>query len=166
MLTRWFKVTFVSPSWRSLNLWKGHLTIPKRSQRIARKVLTIHNLYCKWFYYMCMYDVLKNLEFHMQTRISEVYLTHKQWNGTHCLFFSDSHPSHLLLVGWGAPNRSPYRWYSVSWHLLLFSNIDNDMLILYLYTFISLMQTTFCLRRALPPSTHITGAHLQQTHDG
>ena len=34
--TRWFKVTFWSPSWRSLNLWKGHLTIPKRSQRIAR----------------------------------------------------------------------------------------------------------------------------------
>ena len=32
----WFKVTFLSPSWRSLNLWRGHLTIPKRSQRIAR----------------------------------------------------------------------------------------------------------------------------------
>ena len=28
-------MTFWSPSWRSLNLWKGHLTIPKRSQRIA-----------------------------------------------------------------------------------------------------------------------------------
>ena len=34
--SRWLKVTFLSPSWRSLNLWKGHLTIPKRSQRIAR----------------------------------------------------------------------------------------------------------------------------------
>ena len=34
--TRWVKVTFWSPSWRSLDLWKGHLTIPKRSQRIAR----------------------------------------------------------------------------------------------------------------------------------
>ena len=34
--SRWFKVTFWSPSWRSLNLWRGHLTIPKRSQRIAR----------------------------------------------------------------------------------------------------------------------------------
>ena len=34
--TRWFQVTFLSPSWRSLNAWKGHLTIPKRSQRIAR----------------------------------------------------------------------------------------------------------------------------------
>ena len=34
--TRWVKVTFWSPSWRSLNHWKGHLTIPKRSQRIAR----------------------------------------------------------------------------------------------------------------------------------
>ena len=30
--TRWFKVTVLSPSWRSLSLWKGHVfTIPKRS---------------------------------------------------------------------------------------------------------------------------------------
>ena len=29
--TRWFKVTFWYPIWRSLNPWKGHLTIPKRS---------------------------------------------------------------------------------------------------------------------------------------
>ena len=36
--TRWFNVTFWSPSWRSLNPWRGHLTIPKRSQRIARKM--------------------------------------------------------------------------------------------------------------------------------
>ena len=35
--TRWFKVTFWYPSWRSLSPLKGHLTIPKRSQRIARK---------------------------------------------------------------------------------------------------------------------------------
>ena len=35
--TRWFKVTFLYPIWRSLNLWKGHLTIPKRSHRIARQ---------------------------------------------------------------------------------------------------------------------------------
>ena len=29
--TRWFKVTFLSPSWRSLNLWKGHsLNHPKK----------------------------------------------------------------------------------------------------------------------------------------
>ena len=28
---RWFKVTFLSRGWRSLNPWKGHLTIPKRS---------------------------------------------------------------------------------------------------------------------------------------
>ncbi len=34
--TRWFKVTSLSPSWRSLNLGKGYLTIPKRSQRLAR----------------------------------------------------------------------------------------------------------------------------------
>ena len=32
--TRWFKVAFLSPSWRSLNLWSGHLSIPKRSQRL------------------------------------------------------------------------------------------------------------------------------------
>ena len=28
-------MTFLSPSWRSLNLWKGHLNIPKRAQRLA-----------------------------------------------------------------------------------------------------------------------------------
>ena len=27
----WFNVTFSYPSWRLLSLWKGHLTIPKRS---------------------------------------------------------------------------------------------------------------------------------------
>ncbi len=27
---------FIPDRWRSLNLWKGHLTIPKRSQTIAR----------------------------------------------------------------------------------------------------------------------------------
>ena len=36
MTPRWFKVPFSSPSWRSLNPWKGHLTIPKRSLRITR----------------------------------------------------------------------------------------------------------------------------------
>ena len=40
--TRWFNVTFLSPSWRSLNLQKGHLTIPKRSQWIARLVILFH----------------------------------------------------------------------------------------------------------------------------
>ena len=30
---RWFKVTFLSPSWSLLSLWKGHVfTIPKRSR--------------------------------------------------------------------------------------------------------------------------------------
>ena len=29
-------MTFLSPSWRSLSPLKGHLTIPKRSQRITR----------------------------------------------------------------------------------------------------------------------------------
>ncbi len=33
------KWLFLSPSWRSLKLWKGHLSIPKRSQRIARLLL-------------------------------------------------------------------------------------------------------------------------------
>ena len=31
LTTCWFNVTFSYPSWRSLSLWKGHLTIPKRS---------------------------------------------------------------------------------------------------------------------------------------
>ncbi len=31
-------VTFLSPIWRSLTLWRGHLTIPKRAQRIARGI--------------------------------------------------------------------------------------------------------------------------------
>ena len=30
--SRWFKVTLWPPIWRSLSLWNGHLTIPKRSQ--------------------------------------------------------------------------------------------------------------------------------------
>ena len=38
----WFKMTFWFPSWRSLNLWKGHLNIPKRSQRIARMTMSRH----------------------------------------------------------------------------------------------------------------------------
>ena len=28
--TRWFKVTFSFPSWRSLNLWNGHFNHPKK----------------------------------------------------------------------------------------------------------------------------------------
>lgn len=35
--TRWFNVTFRSLSWRSSNLWMGHLIIPKSSQKNARK---------------------------------------------------------------------------------------------------------------------------------
>ena len=35
--TRWFNVTFLFPSWRSLNLWRGHLIMPKRPRRIARE---------------------------------------------------------------------------------------------------------------------------------
>ena len=30
---------FIIPSWRSLNIWKGHLTIPKRSQRISSIII-------------------------------------------------------------------------------------------------------------------------------
>ena len=33
---RWIKMTFWSRSWRSLHLWKGHLSIPKRPHWIAR----------------------------------------------------------------------------------------------------------------------------------
>ena len=36
---RWFKVTLLSQSWRSLDLWTGHSTIPKKSQRIASRVI-------------------------------------------------------------------------------------------------------------------------------
>ena len=39
-------VTFLSPSWRSLNPWKGQLMIPKRSRRIASYYLYIYiNIY-------------------------------------------------------------------------------------------------------------------------
>ena len=43
--SRWYKVTFSFPSWRSLNFWKGHLTIPKSSPRIARYMLFLN---CSW----------------------------------------------------------------------------------------------------------------------
>ena len=43
--SRWYKVTFSFPSWRSLNFWKGHLTIPKRSPRIARYMVFLN---CSW----------------------------------------------------------------------------------------------------------------------
>ena len=40
--SRWFKVTFLYPSWRSLSLWKSHLTIPQGSQGIAKvKVICV-----------------------------------------------------------------------------------------------------------------------------
>ena len=44
VLTRWFKVAFSSPIWRSLNHLKGYLTIPKRSQRTARMGFLNHHL--------------------------------------------------------------------------------------------------------------------------
>ena len=37
--TRWSNVTFLSPSWRSLNFERGHLTIPKRAR--------LQNCWCK-----------------------------------------------------------------------------------------------------------------------
>ena len=49
ILSRWFKVTFWSPSWRSLSHWKGHLTILKRSQRMAR---VIYFLQIDWNTYL------------------------------------------------------------------------------------------------------------------
>ena len=44
---RWFKVTFWYTSWRSLSHWKDHITIPNRSQRIAR-LLTFTNICWSW----------------------------------------------------------------------------------------------------------------------
>ena len=47
-----FKVTFLSFVWRSLSLWKGHITIPKRSQRIARCIcfskIKYNNCFWSW----------------------------------------------------------------------------------------------------------------------
>ena len=43
-------VTFLSPSWRSLNPWKGHLMIPKRSRRIARYIYYIY-IFILYIYY-------------------------------------------------------------------------------------------------------------------
>ena len=40
-------VTFWSPIWRSLNHLKGHLTMPKRSQRIARRFFVIRIIHLK-----------------------------------------------------------------------------------------------------------------------
>ena len=37
--TRWFKVTFLSPCWWSLDLWKGHLTIE------VTKCCQVHNIF-------------------------------------------------------------------------------------------------------------------------
>ena len=42
VFARWFKVTFWFSSWRSLSPSKGHLTIPKRPQRIARWMFSAH----------------------------------------------------------------------------------------------------------------------------
>ena len=38
-----FKVTLVSLSWRSLNHWKGHSNIPKRSQTIVKHLFYIQS---------------------------------------------------------------------------------------------------------------------------
>ena len=47
---RWFNVTFLSPIWRSLNLRRGLLTIPKRAQRIARcTCFRIRHSHDVWF---------------------------------------------------------------------------------------------------------------------
>ena len=53
MSTRWFKVTFSSPIWRSLNHLKGHLTIPKRSLWITWKGIFSHPhvfSYTRWIW--------------------------------------------------------------------------------------------------------------------
>ena len=53
-LTRWFKVTFLSSSWRSHNLWKGHKTKQKHPQkghyrRIARNTFSLGELHASGF---------------------------------------------------------------------------------------------------------------------
>ena len=42
---RWFEVTLLSPSWRPLNPWKGHLGIPKRAKKVTKN-RQVHAMNC------------------------------------------------------------------------------------------------------------------------
>ena len=44
-ISRWFKLTFLYAIWRSLNLWRGHLNIPKSAQRIATFIRIVYHLW-------------------------------------------------------------------------------------------------------------------------
>ena len=44
--TRWFKVTFSSPSWRSLNHWKGSLNHPKKVT-LNHLAPVFHQCFCR-----------------------------------------------------------------------------------------------------------------------
>ena len=47
--TRWFKVTFSSPSWRSLNQWKGSLNNPKKvTKNCQERVFFVVSKWPKW----------------------------------------------------------------------------------------------------------------------
>ena len=47
--TRWFKVTFSSPSWRSLNHWKGSLNNPKKvTKNCQERVFFVVSKWPKW----------------------------------------------------------------------------------------------------------------------
>ena len=109
IITRWFKVTFSCPSWRSLNPWKGHLTIPKRSQRIARHAS-----------FPTKTPVLAE-----EIVLSEIPLS---WQGCCCWWKSSSlHPPHLARIllpffGW---------WWCWSWWWCRISSITNDYILLF-----------------------------------
>ena len=63
---RWFKVTPLSPSWRSLNLWKGHLTIPKRSHWITWSVIFSNiGLHCLSMEMLGWWDQMYSFELEM-----------------------------------------------------------------------------------------------------
>ena len=42
----WFKATCLSPSWRSLNFWRGHLNISKKSRWITWQMTFSSNNFC------------------------------------------------------------------------------------------------------------------------
>ena len=51
---------FIPYSWRSLNHWKGHLTIPKRSQRTARHLQFWQYSFCKYGIFHCNVSSIDN----------------------------------------------------------------------------------------------------------
>ena len=88
----WFKVTFSYPSWRSLNPWKGHLTIPERSQRIARGLFLFkflkHQQHHQHRLFACIFGTFQlNSPFHESPTTSAKdkwlnHISHWRTNGT------------------------------------------------------------------------------------